>query len=277
MTPRVVVIIPCFNDGDLLPEALASLSEEEPIEVVVVDDASTDPGTLETLDRLRAEGVRVIRHEVNQHLSAARMTGVAATTAPYIYPLDSDDQAIPGALAALADLLDANPEAGAAAGDYEEFGVRELLRAIPDELDPFRVAYVNEYPVTALFRRTALLDVGGWRIGLKGYEDWDLWMGLAEAGWSMVHLGDERPIYRRRLHGERMLQEVRRRHRSQYRNLRAAHPRLFAQLRRHRRASPMGWGRKLLYPFVYGGRPRTMAELHVKRWLDDHRLWTLRR
>jgi glycosyltransferase involved in cell wall biosynthesis len=274
---RVCVVIPCFDDGELLPEALASLQEREALEVVVVDDASTDPATLAVLRDVEAAGTRVVRHPDNRHLSAARMTGLAATTAPYVYPLDADDQAIPGALGAMADRLDAVPRAAVVAGDYEEFGSQDLLRAVPDELDPFRIAYANEYPVTAMFRRTVLEQVGGWRTSLRGYEDWDLWMALAERGLHMEHLGHGRPIYRRRLHGTRMLTGVKRRHVEAYRDLRSAHPRLFAELREHRRRSPMPWRRKLLYPVVYGGRPRTRAELRVKRWLDDHRLWTLRR
>ena len=277
VAPRVCVIIPCFNDGGLLGQALASLEEQEPLEIVIVDDASTDPATLAALDDLRRAGRRVVRHDHNQHLSAARMTGLAATAAPYVYPLDADDEAIPGVLTALADRLDADPGAAVVAGDYEEFGTQALMRAVPDELDPFRVAYINEYPVTALFRRGALEAIGGWRTELRGYEDWDVWMALAERGMRMLHLGPGRPIYRRRLHGPRMLTEVRRRHPARYRELRSAHPRLFADLARHRRRSPMPWRRKLLYPFVYGGRRRTQAELGVKRWLDRHRLWTLRR
>jgi glycosyltransferase involved in cell wall biosynthesis len=274
---RVCVVIPCFDDGELLPEALASLQERELLEVVVVDDASTDPATLAVLREVEAAGTRVVRHPDNRHLSAARMTGVAVTSAPYVYPLDADDQAIPGALGAMADRLDAVPRAAVVAGDYEEFGSHDLLRAVPDELDPFRIAYANEYPVSAMFRRTVLDEVGGWRTSLRGYEDWDLWMTLAERGLHMEHLGHGSPIYRRRLHGTRMLTGVKRRHVEAYRDLRNAHPRLFAELREHRRRSPMPWRRKLLYPVVYGGRPRTRAELRVKRWLDEHRLWTLRR
>ena len=51
--PRVAVVIPCFNAGQLLPEALASLQEPEPLEIVVVDDASTDPATLAAARRSR--------------------------------------------------------------------------------------------------------------------------------------------------------------------------------------------------------------------------------
>lgn len=276
-SPRICVLVPCFNDGALLEQALASLPADEPLEVVVVDDASTEAATLAVLARLEATSTRVVRHPVNRHLSAARMTGLAATTARFVYPLDADDEAVPGALAAMADLLDADPRTAVVAGDYEEFGTSELLRAVPDTLDPFRIAYANEYPVTALFRRSALEAIGGWRTELRGYEDWDVWMSLAERGMRMEHLGAGRPTYRRRLHGERMLTAVKRDHPERYRALRLGHPRLFADITRHRRASPMPWRRKVLYPFVYGGRPRTQAELRLKRWLDRHRLWTLRR
>ncbi|HEX8105975.1 MAG TPA: glycosyltransferase family A protein [Solirubrobacteraceae bacterium] len=273
--PRVAVIIPCYNDGAVVGEALASLQEDEPLEVVIVDDASTDLATREVLAELEAAGTRVVRHEVNQHLSAARNTGLASTSARYVYPLDADDQAVPGVLAKMADRLDAVPGAAVVAGDYDEFGSQDLRRAVPPFLDPFRIAYINEYPVTAMFRRTALEELGGWR-RIRGYEDWDLWMALAERGSRMEHLGEGNPIYRRRLHGTRMLNEVKSRHRAAYLELRSAHPRLFAEIRRHRRASPMPLHRKLLYPYVYGARPRTKWERHVKQWLDDHGVWTLR-
>src|SRR5688572_26595329 len=94
--PRVAVVVPCFNDP-AVPEAVASIRLQEPVEVVVVDDGSTDPEGLAALDTLRAEGVRVVRQE-NQGLSAARMTGVRHTTAPFIFALDSDDVLAPGSL-----------------------------------------------------------------------------------------------------------------------------------------------------------------------------------
>lgn len=275
--PRVCVVVPCHDDGALLRGALASLDEPEPLEVVVVDDASTDPATRAVLDDLAASGTRVVRHEVNRHLSAARMSGLAATTAPYVFPLDADDEAVPGVLAAAADRLDADPRLAAVIGDVEEFGACELLRAVPGRLDPFRIAYCNEYPTSAVFRRSVLTGVGGWRTEMRGYEDWDLWMTLAEAGLPVAHLGAGRAIHRYRRDDGRMLSAVRPRHVALYREMRRAHPRLFAELPRHRRVSPMPWRRKLLYPVVYGGRPRTRFELRVKRWLDDRRLWTLRR
>lgn len=280
MSERVAVIIPCFNDGPLVCEALASIQEQEPIEVVVVDDLSTDPDTLAMLDQLTAEGVKVFRHEQNSGVGVARTTGLGATSARFVFPLDADDLAVAGSLAAMADVLDANPEAAVCFGDYCEFGDSEVIRAVPDSLDPFRVAYTNEYPISALFRRTALESVGGWNgNGYTGssYEDWNLWMTLAERDVRAVHLGVGTLTYRRRLHGERKLAAGKRRHPSLYRELRELHPRLFSELKDHRRRSDLARRRKLAYPVVYGGRRRFAFEGRVKALLDRAGFWTLRR
>jgi glycosyltransferase involved in cell wall biosynthesis len=275
---RVAVIVPCFNDGELVVEAVASVGAcPEPVELVIVDDGSTDPATLAVLDGLERDGRRVL-HQANTGLPGARMAGLAATAAPYVFPLDADDLLVGATLPVMADRLDADPGAAVCFGDYAEFGGPEdLVRAVPATLDPFRIAYANEYPVAALFRRTALEAAGGWKAIRWGYEDWDLWMGLAEAGARGVHAGAGLVTYRRRLHGERMLTGAKRNHRELYRTLQGRHPKLFADIAAHRRASDMSGARKLLYPIVYGSRPRFRAERHLKALLDRTRIWTLRR
>ena len=150
---RLAVIVPCHGEGRLVGDAVRSVQESIPVELVVVDDASTDEETVNTLAELESEGHQIIRFEENRGVAEARMAALAATTAPYVAPLDADDLAEPGALTAMTRLLDATPWAAAAVGDVLEFGDRETLRAVPDRLDPYRVAYTNEYPITAVFRR----------------------------------------------------------------------------------------------------------------------------
>ena len=275
---RIAVIIPCFNDGEIVTEAVASLKGvAEPLEVLIVDDGSTDAATLAVLDELEAGGSGVL-HQQNTGLSGARNAGVAATTAPYVFPLDADDLAVPATLVAMADLLDGAPDAAVAYGDYTEFGsIEEIVRATPEWLDPYRLAYTNEYPVSALFRRTALEEVNGWAAIRYGYEDWDLWISLAERGARSVHAGPGAITYRRRLHGERMLTEAKRRHRELWRTIKSRHPRLYAEIGEHRRRSDLSPLRKALYPLVYGGRPRYAWERRAKRLLDRAGVWTLRR
>jgi glycosyltransferase involved in cell wall biosynthesis len=273
--PDVAVIIPCFNDGALLPEAVASAQGTDGVEIMVVDDGSTDQGTRRVLAVLAERGTPVL-HQDNAGLSAARMAGVRATSAPYIYNLDADDLASASVLARMVQRMDADPGIAVCYGDYQEFGDFELIRAVPPTIDPFRLAYTNEYPVTALFRRSVLEAVGGWVHLGAGYEDWGLWMALAERGCHGAYAGAGVLTFRKRLHGSRMLGAAKADHRALYQALRREHPILFAELPAYRRRSSLSPLRKLLYPVLYGGRRRFPFELRVKRWLDRVGVWTLR-
>jgi glycosyl transferase family 2 len=272
------VIIPTYGEGPLILDAVASIEEPEPVHVVIVDDASPDEETGRVLSQLEAEGYDVLRLAQNSGVGRARTAAFATTTARYIFPLDADDLAEPGVLSTMADRLDADPEAVACVGDVLEFGDSDLVRAVPSWLDPFRVAYTNEYPISALFRRTALEELGGWYrawTGQQGYEDWNLWMGFAEQRRRIVHLGPGVIGYRRRLHGGRLNAEAKRRHAEIYQSMRDAHPDLFGSLAEHRRRSDLSRTRKLLYPLVYGTRAAMPFERQIKPWLDRFGIWTL--
>jgi glycosyltransferase involved in cell wall biosynthesis len=269
------VIIPCFNDGEFLRDAVESVREVEPVELVVVDDGSRDDTTLAVLAQLECRRVRVLRHDSNRGLSAARNTGLAHTRAPYVFPLDADDLALPGVLAQMADVLDDHPWAVACYGDYEVFGSDSFVRRTLREFDPFRVAYRNELTATALFRRTVLEQAGGWRPVVPGasgaddiWEDWHLWMTLAERDARGIHAGEGVLTYRRRMHAPRLTAAGQERRRRQYRALRAAHPRLFSMLKDHRRRSSLPPWKKLLYPLVFANRPRLPLEYRIKAALE---------
>ena len=272
--PRVSVIVTCHDEGQLLEQAVRSVCESESVEIVVVDDASEDSTTRATLGRLEADGFTVLRQETNGGVANARMRGLAATFARFVYPLDADDLALRGVLGRMADALDANPEAAACVGDVVEFGEYELLRRTPARLDPYRVAFTNEYPITALFRRSAIEAAGGWRkLGDNhGYDDWNLWMSLAENGERIIHSGS--PGYCRRLHGPRLNHRAKQHHRELYRTMRGRHRQLFAEIGSHRRHSNLPAVKKCLYPFVYGERPAVPFERTLKPIFDRLGLWT---
>ena len=277
-SPRVAVIIPCHGEGSLIAEAVASIQEPEPVHIVIVDDASPDDETRQTLSELEAAGAEVLRLTENRGVGRARMQALERTTSRYVFPLDADDLAEPGALSAMADRLDADPGVVACVGDILEFGDSTLVRAVPPWLDPYRVAYTNEYPISALFRRDALEAVGGWYrawTSQQGYEDWNLWMALAERRSRIAHLGPGVIGYRRRLHGSRLNAEAKRRHAEIYRAMRDDHRDLFGSIAEHRRRSDLSLTRKLLYPMVYGARAEVPFERRIKPWLDRLGLWTL--
>ncbi len=258
---RVSVVIPCFNDGAFVEGAVASIREDEPVEIVVVDDGSTDPLTAETLAGLATRGVRVARRD-NGGLAAARMTGVDRTTAPYVFPLDADDELEPSCLGHLADALDSDPSA---AFSYGHLLVSAERRHRPPAWDPFTLLYANRWTSACLFRRTALVSVGGWSLH-DCYEDWDLLLALAETGHHGVSV--DRPVLRYRRHGEgRMNRSCHDRHAEIYALLRQRHAPLFARRAELARAGGAPLWRQVVYPFLLGARPLYPFRLYyaVKR------------
>lgn len=231
----ITVVIPCHDDGATLEEAVASVqAQDEPLEIIVVDDGSTDPATIAATARVARRGARMLRQS-NQGPAAARMAGLRATGARYVLPLDADDQMTPGALALLRGALERHPEAVAAWGNARHFGAVDFVQRIIPSLDPWQLIYRNPLPLTALYRRDAVLAVGGWQL-VDGYEDWDLWMALAEHGWSGVGL--DAVVVRCRVGPRGRLSASTPQYAEHVAQLRARHPSLFAQRRRHRRASP---------------------------------------
>jgi glycosyltransferase involved in cell wall biosynthesis len=244
----VGVIIPCFNDGGTLREAVRSARNQERLDaLVVVDDGSTDTGTLEVFRSLELEGVTVV-HRPNGGLGAARMTGVLATSADYVFCLDADDRLMPGALAKLAAALDHDPGLALAWGDYQLFGERSWRQEAAPSLDLWQITYQNDIPASVLVRRSALMSTGGWELR-GGYEDWDMLMGLAERGNRGLRL----PIvaYEYRQHGLRMLSESAARHGEIYALLRRRHPGLYARRRQAWRHSEAPWSLKLALPVIF--------------------------
>jgi glycosyltransferase involved in cell wall biosynthesis len=259
--PRVAVVIPCHEDGALVEEAVDSIQEDEPVELVVVDDGSTEPGTCAVLERLRARGVRVV-HRPNGGPAAARTTGLGATTAPFLYPLDADDRLDPGALAAMADALAARPEAGFAWGDYLLFGDERGRYRAPSRWLPWTLTYVNPYPISSLFRREVLERMGGWQ---GAYEDWDLWLRLAGSGIDGIRV--DRVVYHRRLHGDgRQLAQDRARHRALYAELRTRNAGVFEERDRLRRIERPAQWKRAAYPVLFGAR--AVVPLRVEAFLQ---------
>lgn len=186
--PRVAAIVTCFNLGEYIYEALASLCRQtlREVETVIIDDGSTDPFTVSRLDALAAEGWRVIRTE-NRGLPAARNLGIRQTRAPYLCRVDADDILRPAYFEKAAAALDANPQAGFASCFYALFdeaggAYRYTRPRLPEMLAR------NEAVGVSVFRRQAWLDAGGYCETLPAMQDWDLWISILEKGWQALVL-----------------------------------------------------------------------------------------
>lgn len=205
MTPpspvRLSVLIPCFEHGEYLEEAVASAEAAtaamgEPCELILIDDGSRQPRTLEVLARLEGAGYRVLRQE-NQGPGAARNRGLAAAAGRFILPLDADNRLRPGFPDRAMQVLEEDPAVGVVYSDRWDFGLRTGPVAVP-AFDLDRLLRGNFIDACAVIRREALEACGGFDpvMPARGWEDWDLWISMAERGWRFHHLPETGFEYR---------------------------------------------------------------------------------
>jgi glycosyltransferase involved in cell wall biosynthesis len=242
--------MPCFNDGATIEEAIESAlpPNQEECELVVVDDGSSEPTTLGILESLEQRGIRVI-HQSNQGAEVARMNALLETSAPYVFPLDADDALVPGALTLLADALDADPDAVAAWGNGISFGDINMVHRPHREIDPWLLSYVNVLPGSSVFRRSKLIEVGGWTKKQEpGHEDWDLWMGFAERNYAGIYLPI--PMLRYRVHGQRRARRAMKNIEAVFAEMERRHPLLFERRSENKRLSSAPFRLKIGMPLI---------------------------
>ena len=188
---KVSIVIPCYNHGPMLCEALASVEEvrnENLLEVIIVDDGSSDPDTLRILRDVAEAGYRVVS-QPNRRSSAARNTGIRLAKGEFILPLDSDNRLRDVYLKEGVSLLNENPSIGVIYADAEWFG-EQTGRWQVQEFDLLSLLRMNFIDVCALYRKALWEEVGGYdeEMPWMGVEDWDFWLRVAAHGGTFVHL-----------------------------------------------------------------------------------------
>jgi len=191
------VVIPVHDGARFLAEALRSVDDQDvDVEVVVVDDGSTDASAQIAVDL----GANCIR-QANQGPAAARNAGIAATTAPLLSFLDVDDLIPPGALARQLDHLAANPDADGVMGGQEYRvldGVALPDWAVADDVGgPGEVARPHVF--ASVIRRSTFDRIGGFDPRFRLSEDVDWLMRANEAGVVIDVVPEVARI--RRIHG----------------------------------------------------------------------------
>lgn len=234
--PQVGVVIPCFNHGRFVADAVRSalVQVHADVRVVVVNDGSNDGTTPEACDDCLefGEHVRVV-HQANAGLPAARNAGVRAVcegfSPEFLVFLDADDWIEPGFLRALHQgLIDRNDPLASHAYCQERLVENATGTWRVPEWDPTLLLVTNLHPVTALVRRDCFEAVGGFDESMKlGYEDWDLWLKFAERGWRGVRVRE--PLFNWRRHSaSTMITDAVSRHDELFAMLMHRHPALYA-------------------------------------------------
>lgn len=167
----VAVVILSHNYGSMLERAIQSVLAQtiRPIEILVVDDASTD-NTRAVAEKFAPKGVSYLRVE-NRNLSLTRNSGASATSSEFILYLDADDflppQYIERCLACMNDAA-----IGFVYGDIQQFGDWNAFIVSPS-FNEAMLTRGNYITSNALLRRQMLDLVGGYNVQPTSFEDWD--------------------------------------------------------------------------------------------------------
>jgi glycosyltransferase involved in cell wall biosynthesis len=217
----VSVVITVFDYARYLRECIGSVTAAEApeggFELVVVDDASTDDSVTVARELIHGTQIpaRLVRKHHNTGLADARNVGVELARGTFVLTLDADNAIYPSCLRVLAD---ANRQQGVAAAYpilrrfHDPSGQPAgLLGVYPWSVrDLVRGPYID---ALAMFRRESLRAVGGYSTelidyGWFGWEDYDLWLKLADAGHTCVQVPQVLASYR--VHAESMIRHTNR-------------------------------------------------------------------
>ena len=183
------VVMPNFNHGHYLKEALESVLAQsfKPLEVIVVDDASTDDslvvaGELAALHSI----IRVVKQERNMGVVTTTNRGIQHASGDYVYGMAADDRLLPGLFEKSMDLLARNPQAGLCSAmtlgmdeSGQQLGVRHtpVVSKSASFLFPARcLALLGKHGSwfvgnTVVYRRRVLVELGGFDPELRSFAD----------------------------------------------------------------------------------------------------------
>lgn len=199
MHNKVSIIIPCFNDGRYLREALSSANSQTytNIEIIVVDDHSTDSNTIHILSEIKKEGFRVLETPHGKKgLPAARNAGIAEASGMYILPLDADDKIDPTYVAKCVKILSNRPDVGICYCKARMFGLKHGHWTLP----PYTwetMLIRNVIFASALFKKADWEQIHGYDESLvRGSEDYAFWLHILALGREVVQIEEELFSYR---------------------------------------------------------------------------------
>jgi glycosyltransferase involved in cell wall biosynthesis/SAM-dependent methyltransferase len=195
--PTVSVIVPCYNQGPYLDEAIESVLEQsfQDFEIIIVDDGSTDEQTIQLIKNYRRPKTTVLR-TTNQGLASARNNAIKESSGKYILPLDADDKIASTYLEKAVSILDANNKVGIVYCKADLFGDASGPWDLPDYRFP-DILVGNRIFCSAFFRRMDWVRVNGYR-PMWGWEDFDFWLSLIDLGREVFCIPDTLFFYRKR-------------------------------------------------------------------------------
>jgi glycosyltransferase involved in cell wall biosynthesis len=179
----VSVIMPCFNQGKYIDEAIQSVlsSKYTNFEIIVINDGSTDPFTIKVLTT-KTWNKTCVYNIPNGGVANARNFGIRESKGKYILPLDADDKISPNFIDQAVSILEKNPAITIVCCEVEMFGVKKGKYPLPEHSLEMILGQ-NTMVVSSMFRKSDFTRTIGYNPNMKsGFEDWDFWLSLLELG-----------------------------------------------------------------------------------------------
>lgn len=226
---KVSVIIPCFNLGQYLDDAISSVESQtySDWEIIIVDDGSTERETTDAIKIIEAQKKHRIIRQKNSGPAAARNKGIKEAKGEYIVCLDADDILTPTYFEKALNLIVGEDEKTAFITTWlQEFGLRNNIWKTSD-YNVSELLITNIVHAGSLFKKLAWEEVGGFEEDrkLQGYEDWEFWLSLIEAGykWAVV----KEPLFLYRIRHNSLLSTAKNNHPEKYSLIYDLHKDLF--------------------------------------------------
>ncbi len=190
--PKVSVVVPVYNTGPYLASALDSIFAQSftDFELIAVDDGSTDGSSNVLADLANGEPRMRVLSQANGGIVSALNNGIAEAKGTYIARMDGDDIAYPGRIAAQVERLDDQSDVVALGTQFRlvDPDGRALKHSpVPCDHDALEARLLRDQSLSichpsAMIRRSALEEIGGYSADYPHAEDVDLWLRLAEVG-----------------------------------------------------------------------------------------------
>jgi glycosyltransferase involved in cell wall biosynthesis len=187
--PKVSVVIPLFNQGHYLEEALVSVVNQTYAnwEVCIINDGSTDDSlevARKLVQKIDDPRIRLLSQE-NRGKGGTRNRGIRETDGKYIVTLDSDDMIAPDYFSVAVELMEKNPRAAWVTPKTLVFG-KDNHVAWKDPFEFAQSIIKSPSPSSSILRRTAIEEAGLYREDLTNREDAEIWLTLIENGWISI-------------------------------------------------------------------------------------------
>lgn len=210
MSKKVSIIMPCYNQGKYVREAIESVLHQtyKNIEIVCVNDASLDNSNdiiQNILSELNPDNFIYINHKENKGVITTRNEAIELATGEYILPLDADDTIEPTYVEKAVNILDENPDVGIVYCWVNNFWKDSKSQISKwEDFDISKELFLNSIVNTSMYRKSDFLLVGGYKSYMnKGWEDWDLWLSIIEKGFKAHLIKEVLFNYRRKFFDSR--------------------------------------------------------------------------